>query len=119
MTDDKIRDVLRAAAHEPNTRQVLREDPEKLRERFALSADEITALERAAILVLGIVPAGTTITTSPITITVTTHRPDFLSGDPPFRFPLEEMEQELLARMLLKSLSDEAYAARLREQLEL
>lgn len=118
MAHDKVRDVLRSAARDPETLRQLREDPGGLRERFGLDEREVAALDRADVLVVGTIPGGLLQTTSPITITVTTHRA-FDSGDPPFSFPLEDMDSDRLAAVLQRVLVDPGFAARVRRQVEL
>lgn len=130
MARDKVRNVLRSAARDPETLQALRDDPGTLKERFSLDDQDVVALRRADLLLVGAFPTdavqtispititgGTGQTTSPITITVITGQA-FDSEEPVLSFPLEEMDSEQLAAILHRVLVDPQFAARVREQLE-
>ena len=84
---ENIHKLLKEIATSSDLLMLLKDDPEKIREKFKFSNEEFQALVRADLLISLVRPANT-YTTSPITITVTSHGrriPDRGDPDPGWR----------------------------------
>jgi hypothetical protein len=113
---NKIRNILSAAADDPNVLQQLIRDPKAIAKEFKLNRAEAARLLHSDVLVsvaknplLDI--AGKT-ETIPITVTVTRHH-QMDSGDPE-PFTLEELSHERLVEVTQRILAEPDYAARVR-----
>lgn len=117
----RIREVLKRAGSSPESIQKLIQHPEAFAKESGLSVSETASLKGADLVIavsrnplagLG----GNMQTTSPITITVTTHRGHFVSGDPPDLNKLDKVE---LVNVLRQALSSSAYSEHLRKTLNI
>jgi hypothetical protein len=124
MTDSpksRLREVLKRAGSSNESLQKLIQHPENFAKEAGLSEREASALRGADLVIAvsrnplaGLHNAGTQ--TIPITITVTSHRGDLMSGDPPFLNQLEKVE---LINVLRQALSSVEYSEHLRKALNL
>jgi hypothetical protein len=115
----RIRELLKRAGSSNESLQKLIQRPEEFAKEAGLSHQDAEAL-RGADLVIALTKnplAGfhNEITTSPITITVTTHHGHLMSGDPPF---LDQLEKQELINVLRRALESPGYLEQLRKTLK-
>jgi len=118
---DKIRNILKEVADNPSLLQRLIREPKEVAKEFELDGDETARLAHSDVLIAAarnplVEIAGTTQTTSPITITVT--RPEFDTGYPN-PLDLHDLSYERLVEVTQRILAEPDYAARVRAFLKL
>jgi hypothetical protein len=127
MTQDKLREVLAAAAEKSDVLRLLRESPSELARQFDLDPEEILALRRADLLFIRLernplANAGTTTYTFDTGSTIggtTTYTFDTGSTIAVGPSRLEDLDKDHLIQVLRRALTDTDYSRQLRDFLKL